>query len=358
MKKKLLIFAIALFAIIGAKESAIAAPEAHVHEYVNEMECNITHHWRECKWFLKGCPSPNMSDWDTFESHTPVMSAPDCTTALTCSVCKTYMGNGYPSHDIPIKGGKCSRPGCKVSCKHEGQKGVCQWCGVNLTDASANVYVHTHQWGSEFADPDFLYDSNAEYHWINCYNAGCPITDISEKSGYGAHTYSQDSTCATEEVCSVCDYVITIGYSSHDFSSTDGKCVREGCKIVCSHRNVSDGICNICGYTVPATDSKETDKGAETDKSPQTDKKTGENNGGSSVSAEVSNSGSDVTGTIADAGNTIGREDASVSVDTNAVNNKDSANTGADNESAAKSDGNVITRFFGRVGSFFKKIFK
>ena len=51
-----------------------------------------------------------------------------------------------------------------------------------------------HSWSK-----DWSYDENG--HWHECDNKDCPVTDNSEKDGYGKHTYDEDNEC------SICGYV-------------------------------------------------------------------------------------------------------------------------------------------------------
>ena len=46
---------------------------------------------------------------------------------------------------------------------------------------------------------DWSYDENG--HWHECGNKDCPVTDNSEKDGYGKHTYDENNEC------SICGYV-------------------------------------------------------------------------------------------------------------------------------------------------------
>ncbi len=40
---------------------------------------------------------------------------------------------------------------------------------------------HSHNWGSDW-------ENNADAHWHDCTAADCPVTDDSQKDGYGAHS--------------------------------------------------------------------------------------------------------------------------------------------------------------------------
>ena len=58
---------------------------------------------------------------------------------------------------------------------------------------------HTHTWSGEWSN-------NETHHWHECTAEGCPVTDNSQKDGYGAHVYTND----TDTTCDTCDYERTI----------------------------------------------------------------------------------------------------------------------------------------------------
>lgn len=58
--------------------------------------------------------------------------------------------------------------------------------GDNLTvRVTFESLPHTHKWASYWSHDD---TADPGYHWHNCLNDGCPITDNSQKSGYASHS--------------------------------------------------------------------------------------------------------------------------------------------------------------------------
>lgn len=76
----------------------------------------------------------------------------------------------------------------------------------NATALNSYPYVKliasgtTHSWATAWS-------SDADYHWHNCEGAGdCNITDVSQKDGYGTHSYDNDQ----DATCDTCGYTRTI----------------------------------------------------------------------------------------------------------------------------------------------------
>ena len=64
--------------------------------------------------------------------------------------------------------------------------------------------THTHDWDEEW-------DMNENYHWHNCKNDGCGVTNNALKSGYGPHTFEGDTCTGCGKNASLVDApVITI----------------------------------------------------------------------------------------------------------------------------------------------------
>ncbi len=52
---------------------------------------------------------------------------------------------------------------------------------------------HSHIWSQGW-------ESNDNYHWHNCTQSGCPVTDISEKDGYALHDFTNgDCLCGKKK---------------------------------------------------------------------------------------------------------------------------------------------------------------
>ncbi len=71
-----------------------------------------------------------------------------------------------------------------------------------ITEADTVIPATGHNW-----DRNYSYDEHD--HWHKCLNENCPITDNSQKDGYGEHYSAAPATEDTDEVCAVCGYVIT-----------------------------------------------------------------------------------------------------------------------------------------------------
>ena len=58
--------------------------------------------------------------------------------------------------------------------------------------------THTHSWSSDWT-------KNESHHWHECTAQGCTVTDDTDKDGYGAHVYDNDS-----DTCNTCGYKMTV----------------------------------------------------------------------------------------------------------------------------------------------------
>ena len=78
---------------------------------------------------------------------------------------------------------------------------TCDTCGYERTIEGGDEPEpgHTHIWSGEWSN-------NETHHWHECTAEGCPVTDNSQKDGYGAHVYTND----TDTTCDTCDYERTI----------------------------------------------------------------------------------------------------------------------------------------------------
>lgn len=64
----------------------------------------------------------------------------------------------------------------------------------NITDGT-----HSHAWSSGWT-------TNETYHWHECAEQGCTVTDNAAKDGYGEHVYDNDS----DTTCNTCGYTRTL----------------------------------------------------------------------------------------------------------------------------------------------------
>ncbi len=80
---------------------------------------------------------------------------------------------------------------------------------------------HTHAWDTQWS-------VGAEGHWHECTVTGCPITDNTQKDGYGAHNPdADDGNCETAVACTICNAVTTAA-KAHSFTESTTKVASEG----------------------------------------------------------------------------------------------------------------------------------
>lgn len=77
---------------------------------------------------------------------------------------------------------------------------ICQVTWENKTTRNSQAVrytaTHTHSWSNEWK-------SDATHHWHECKNANCPVTENSEKYGYGPHG-GGTATCIAKAECVTC----------------------------------------------------------------------------------------------------------------------------------------------------------
>lgn len=116
---------------------------------------------------------------------------------------------------------------------------------------------HEHKWSSEWTFDD-------SHHWHECLNPNCPITDNSQKDGYGSHDFDNDY----DSTCNVCGFIREVKPPEHvhewssKWSSDDNyhwhECLAEGCDITDDSQkdgygphvydDDQDTTCNTCGH--------------------------------------------------------------------------------------------------------------
>ena len=130
-------------------------------------------------------------------------------------------------HDENQHWKKCSR--CDVTDTKENhvydneQDNICNVCGYNRDIAPA----HTHNWADTWSH-------NTAYHWHECLNSGCDVTENSLKDGYAEHVPGDPATETKPQICTECGYIIQVAQGhTHTLIKVDGTpatCTEEGVK--------------------------------------------------------------------------------------------------------------------------------
>ena len=182
---------------------------SHTHSWAEDWSKNETHHWHECT--ADGCDVTNVADKDDYGAHVYDNDADtDCN---TCGYIRTVEPPAHThswatawSNDETYHWHNCTAEGCDVT-ENSGKYGYGAHVYDNDTDTTCNTceYIrtitpsHTHSWAEDWSRSE-------THHWHECTAEGCDVTENSEKNGYGAHDYTDD----TDTDCNTCGYERTI----------------------------------------------------------------------------------------------------------------------------------------------------
>ncbi len=97
-----------------------------------------------------------------------------------------------------------------------------------LENVTYKAVLKKHTWNTSWTNDD-------THHWHKCDNTDCPITENSQKNGYGVHT-GGTATCKSLAVCEVCN----VSYGTKDSTNHEG-----GTEL----RNEKEATTTATGYT-------------------------------------------------------------------------------------------------------------
>ena len=194
-----------------------AVRELHVHNWSAAWAYDDTHHWHECS--AEGCDVTADSEKSGYGEHVY-----DDETDATCD-CGYVREIAAPEHvhawasawayDETHHWHECTAGDCGVTANSE-KSGYGAHVYADETDATCDCgYVR------EVAAPEHVHNWSSEWtysathHWHECSAEGCDVTANSQKSGYGEHVYDDE----TDVTCD-CGYVreITAPEHEHDWS--------------------------------------------------------------------------------------------------------------------------------------------
>ena len=129
-------------------------PAEHVHSWKAEWTKDEGYHWHDCA-------------------------------AENCGISDNSLKEGYAAHDwddgVVSKEATATETGVMTY--------TCKTCAATKT-AEIPMLQHEHKWSG-------VWSGTSEYHWHECENSGCGITDNSQKNSYGQHSW--DAGTITKE---------------------------------------------------------------------------------------------------------------------------------------------------------------
>ncbi len=194
--------------------------EEHVHSY-GEWQMDETQHWRVCsdtscnkeergahsfvdgRCSVCGYQQPteeHVHSWDTEWNHDETYHWHDCTDE-SCAEKSDYAEHSWNEGEVTKEATETEAGEMTFTCT------VCQATKTEPIAATGPTEpTHTHNWSSEWKSDD-------SYHWHECTETGCTISNNAEKNGYAEHTWDEGEVTkeATETeagemtfICTVC----------------------------------------------------------------------------------------------------------------------------------------------------------
>ncbi len=189
----------------------LTTTDPHICEWDTKWSSDENAHWHEC--LTAGCPISDNAQKDEYGLHNPNTDDGDCTTEVTCTICKAVT---TPAEE---------HSGGTATCT---TKAKCAKCGEEYGDYGA------HNW-----DADWTTDS--EKHWHKCLNTGC--TEIKDDNLHSGGT----ATCKDLAKCEFCDMAYGELGAHGDTEVKDAKdatCTTEG--------YTGDTYCKVCKQKIAA----------------------------------------------------------------------------------------------------------
>lgn len=188
--------------ICGAKGTeTFETSDVPSHNYQTVWSSDATSHWHECS---------KCGDKKDIASHTAGATATE-NTAQTCTVCGYIivpaLGHMH-SYNTAWSSNATEHWHDCIGCSSDKDRAPHDYTNACDTDCNTCGYVRiiTHSYNTEWS-------KDAEQHWHECSVCG-------DKKDEAAHTPSADATETTDQVCTVCGYVIkkALGHT-HNYST-------------------------------------------------------------------------------------------------------------------------------------------
>lgn len=204
----------------------------HNHNWSKDWSSDATFHWHQCQ--DADCPLTDNSQKDGYAEHSYGQWVIDQEAAdgqngskhRECSICSyretaDIPADGEPADPAPVDPTPVE-PTPVEPTPVEPSPTPTEPTPI-ITPTPVEPAVHEHSWSV-----DWVY--NESFHWHLCQTANCPITDDSQKNGYGEHSFGDwvidiEATASQEgskhRECSVCQYRETASIPADSGSGND-----------------------------------------------------------------------------------------------------------------------------------------
>ena len=207
-------------------------PTDHQHNWSTDWTSDKTSHWHQCQ--AADCPTTDNSEKNGYAEHSygdwiidvEATDGQSGSKYRDCSIC-----DYRDTADIPA-GGESVEPTpidptpvdpTPVDPTPVDASPTPPEPTPIITPTPVEPAVHEHSWSVDWT-------SNESSHWHLCQAANCPITDDSQKNGYGEHSYGDwiidvEATASQEgskhRECTVCQYRETASIPADSGSGND-----------------------------------------------------------------------------------------------------------------------------------------
>ena len=195
MKKKLITVLLFLGCVIAGSVGLTACDKRHSHIWSQGWESNDNYHWHNCT--QSGCPVTDISEKDGYAIHD--FTNGDCLCGQPAPHSHVW-SQGWENDDT-YHWHNCTASGCTVTDISE-KDGYALHDFTNGDCLCGQPAPHSHVWSQGWENDD-------TYHWHNCTQSGCPVTDISEKNGYAIHDFTNgDCLCGKKKFTEGLKYTV------------------------------------------------------------------------------------------------------------------------------------------------------
>ncbi len=163
---------------------------------------------------VSGYSSSHTHSWATTYSKDENAHWYNCT-AANCPITKNSDKKGYSTHTYDQKNTSSTYLKSAADCENAAVYYYSCVCTHFVNGENATTFTSGDSLGHNWSD-EYSHDEN--YHWHECLNDNCPVTDNSKKDGYEEHYGEDDGDCLTAVVCE-CGLTLIEANEEHKWSN-------------------------------------------------------------------------------------------------------------------------------------------